>query len=118
MTNLPSKILRTEIPHQPLAVALSLIGSSSRSDVLSLSAQSADKWLLVCMCGVKRLNKCVNCDHLSRQDEPLVKVSAICLDVLTYLNWSPGSGFIRSNNQSRFTRWFGRHASWMGASLV
>ena len=57
------------------------------------------------MCDVTRLNKCVNFDHISRENEPLVKMSANCLEVLTYLFWMSGSKFILSNNQSKFALW-------------
>ena len=63
--------------------------------------------MAVCVRMRLRLNKCVNCDHLSRDNEPLVWKSAICLGVLTYLIWIPWSKFIGSNNQSRFTRCVG-----------
>ena len=45
------------------------------------------------------------CDHLSRENDPLVKMSAMCVDVLKYLIWNPESQYIRSNDQSKFARW-------------
>ena len=79
------------------------------------------EWLQECTCCVIKLNNCVNCNHLSRLHKPLVKMSAICWELLAYLIWILGSMFIRSNNQSRFTLWVremclmvGNHlASWI-----
>ena len=64
-----------------LAVALCVIGSAFRFDIVSSSCTDENKterWLLVCRCGVMRFNNCVNCDHFSRENEPSVGMSAIC----------------------------------------
>ena len=56
------------------------------------------------MCGVITLRNCGNCDHFSRQSEPLVLDAAICMEVSAYLIWIPGSRWIPWNIRSRFTR--------------
>ena len=45
----------------------------------------------MCKFGVIRLNKYFNCDHLSRENGPSVRMSAICLEVFTYFISIPGS---------------------------
>ena len=72
--------------------------------VFSAYENKAAVWLLVCTCGVIGFSTCFKGDHLSRGNEPLVRMSAICLKVWTLI-WVPGSKFVQSNNHSRFTRW-------------
>ena len=54
-------------------------------DMDSSKCKKAFKELELCICGVIKLNNCVNSDHLSREKEPLVRMSVICLLLLTYL---------------------------------
>ena len=56
------------------------------------------------VCGVIKLNICANW-HLSQENEPWFRTSEICFVVLTWLIRVPGSKLIRSNNQSKSTRW-------------
>ena len=56
-------------------------GSARRFDILSsfcTDEHRTEKWLQECTRGVMKSNKCVSCDHRSRECEPLVGMSAIC----------------------------------------
>ena len=63
------------ITHRPL------FGSGA---AFSLPNRETKERFQKCMCGVTRLNNCVNCNHLSGENEPLVRMSGISLDVLNY----------------------------------
>ena len=89
-----------------LAVALSVINSGRRLDILSSffsTDKSTKEWLQECMCGFIRVDNCVNGNHLSRENEPWVRMSAICLKVLTYLIWILESSIIRNCNRIHLT---------------
>ena len=77
------------------------------------------RWKCAVVDGVlfTKRNSCVSCVHLSRVKEPLVSMSAICLEVLTYLIWIPGSKLIdyRTTNPDLNDE-FGRYVSWTGSA--
>ena len=56
-----------------------------------------------CTCCAINWNSCESCVHRSRVKEPLARMSAMCLEVLTYLIWIPGSRF--SGQLGGLARW-------------
>ena len=58
--------------------------------------------LLVCICGVIEFNTCFNCDHLSRENEPLVNMSAMFERVHVF-DLDSRIKVYPSNNHSKFT---------------
>ena len=63
-----------------------VIGSGTRFDIVSsfCTDENRKERLQKCNCKVIKVNKCVSCVHRSRVKEPLVRMSAICLEVLTF----------------------------------
>ena len=64
-----------------------VIGSGTRFDIVSsvCTDENRKERLQKCKCNVIKVNSCVSRVHRSRVNEPLVRMSAICLERLTYL---------------------------------
>ena len=69
-----------------------VIGSGTHFDIVSsfCTDENRKERLQECKCNVIKVNSCVSRVHHSRVNEPLVRMSAICLEMLTYLFLVPG----------------------------